>query len=161
MGYLSNLYCCSGLPTEYNKSAEQLRNVEVMEPTPWCTDLLRDWYWDFLMDLTLDYPLVRTHDVPSLRFLSRLFQAIYALMFSAHLSPSSISSMMLLQQATKSISSSIGQYTTEAPSLLDVCSHAQWLYDAIDHQSKILQGTEPYPRPTGSGYEAGMKISFR
>lgn len=44
--------------TEYKKSAEQLGNVDVLDPTPWRADILRDWCWDFLMTITLDFPLV-------------------------------------------------------------------------------------------------------
>ena len=43
---------------EYDRAAERLGNVDGLEPTPWCTDLRRGWHWDFLMDITLDYPLV-------------------------------------------------------------------------------------------------------
>lgn len=86
---------------------------------------------------------------------------MYALILPAYLSSSSIASMALLQQATKSISLSIGQYTEDTPSLLDVCSQAKRLYDAIHHKSAMPQGTEPFPRPLNSAYDAGMKISFR
>ncbi|KAH0826870.1 hypothetical protein J3R83DRAFT_4409 [Lanmaoa asiatica] len=131
-------------PTEYKKSAERLGDVEVLDPTPWRTELLRSWYWDFLMVITLDLPM-----------------AIYALIPPTYLSPSSIASMALLQQATKSISSSIGTYIEDTPSLLDVCSQAKRLYDAIDYQSTMPQGTESFPRPTRWSHDAGMKISFR
>lgn len=83
------------------------------------------------------------------------------MIFSTYLSPPSIPSMVLLQQATKSISWSMGWYSHDTPSLLDVCSSAKWLYDAIDHESTMVQGAEPFPRPIEGVYDAGMKISFR
>ena len=53
---------------EYQKSAERLGDVEVLDPTPWRTELLRDWYWDFLMEITLDLPTVRHTVLPLLGF---------------------------------------------------------------------------------------------
>lgn len=55
----------------------------------------------------------------------------------------------------------MGWYSHDTPSLLDVCSSAKWLYDAIDHESTMVQGAEPFPRPIEGVYDAGMKISFR
>ncbi|KAF8552444.1 P-loop containing nucleoside triphosphate hydrolase protein [Imleria badia] len=133
----------SSIETEYKKSAEQLGDVDVFDPTPWCTQLLRDWYWDFLTEITLDLPM-----------------AIYALVLPTYLSPSSIASTVLLQQAIKSISLSMWEYT-ETPSLVDVCSLARRFYDAINHKSTMPQGTEAFPRPLDSSYDAGMKISFQ
>jgi hypothetical protein len=161
MGSLSRFRRCSIPPTEYKKSAEQLGDVEVLDPTPWCTELLRDWYWDFLMEITLDLPMVRHIAFLLLGFLADIFQAIYVLILPAYLSPSSIASMALLQQATKSIALSIGQYTEDTPSFLDVCSQAKRLYNAINHKSTLPQGTEPFPRSIDKSYDAGMKISFR
>lgn len=105
--------------------------------------------------------MVRRIMILLLGFLADFFQAIYALILPAYLSPSSIASMALLQQATKSISLSIGEYTEDMPSFLDVCSQAKRLYNAIDHQSTMPRGTEPFPRPIDKSYDAGMKISFR
>jgi len=144
---------------EYQKSAERLGDVEVLDPTPWRTELLRDWYWDFLMEITLDLPTVRHTVLPLLGF--TFFQAVYALILSANLSPSSIASMAFLQQANKSISLSMGQYTTDTPSFLHICSLAKQLYDTINYQSTMPQGTEPFPRTIDGSYDAGMKISFR
>lgn len=148
-------------PPEYKKSAEKLGDIEDLDPTPWRTELLRDWYWDFLMDITLDLPMVSHIVFLLLGFLADVFQAIYALILPAYLSPSSIASMALLQQATKSISLSIGQYTEDTPSFLGVCSQAKRLYNAINHKSTMPQGTEPFPRSIDKSYDAGMKISFR
>ncbi|KAF8447161.1 P-loop containing nucleoside triphosphate hydrolase protein [Boletus edulis BED1] len=155
-GYRADLVLdgiASSIETEYNKSAEQLGDVEVLGPTPWRTGLLREWYWDLLMEITLEHPVV-----------------IYALILSTHLSPSSIASMALLQQATRSISLNIGQYTSpDTPSLLGVCSQARRLYDAVNYQSTMPQGTEPFPRPIdkqvslqypGSDHHALCDVSF-
>ncbi|KAG6371979.1 P-loop containing nucleoside triphosphate hydrolase protein [Boletus reticuloceps] len=143
-GYRADLVLdgiASSIETEYNRSAEQLGDVEVLGPTPWRTGLLREWYWDLLMEITLEHPV-----------------AIYALILSTHLSPSSIASMALLQQATTSISLNIGQDT---PSLLDVCWQARRLYNAVNYQNTMPQGTELFPRPIDKSCDAGMKISFR
>ncbi|KAG8216277.1 P-loop containing nucleoside triphosphate hydrolase protein [Butyriboletus roseoflavus] len=135
----------SSIETEYKKSAERLGDIEVLEPTPWCTELLRNWYWDFLTRITLDLPM-----------------AIYVLIPATYLSPLSIATMALLQEATKSVSSSIGKYTRDAtPSLLEICRQAKRFYNAVDYQSAMPQGTEPFPRPIDRSYDAGMKISFR
>ncbi|KAG8217985.1 P-loop containing nucleoside triphosphate hydrolase protein [Butyriboletus roseoflavus] len=131
----------SSIETEYKKSAERLGDIEVLEPTPRCSELLRNWYWDFLMDITLDFPM-----------------AIYALVPATYLSPLSIASMALLQEATKSISSCTPD---TMPPLLDICREAKRLYDAIDYQSAMQQGTEPFPHPIDRSYDTGMKISFR
>jgi len=42
-----------------------IEDVEVLDPTPWCTELMRGWLWDFLMEIALDLPMVR-HAVPPL-----------------------------------------------------------------------------------------------
>jgi hypothetical protein len=43
---------------EYHKSTKQLGDDIVTEPFPWAGSLIRRWYWDFLVNLTLDLPLV-------------------------------------------------------------------------------------------------------
>lgn len=43
---------------EYQKASEQLDNEIVTEPSPWASGLRRRWHWDFLVNLTLDLPLV-------------------------------------------------------------------------------------------------------
>ncbi|KAH7889125.1 P-loop containing nucleoside triphosphate hydrolase protein [Phlebopus sp. FC_14] len=134
----------SSIESEYQKSADQLGKVMDSEPYPWSDGLLRSWYWDFLMNITLDLPL-----------------AVYALTLPSRLSPSSITSMALLQQATNSLSLSIGEYSTDTSSLKGLCSQAKWLYDAINHKSSMPQGTDPFPRPNKESSTAGMKISFR
>ncbi|KIJ59724.1 hypothetical protein HYDPIDRAFT_32940 [Hydnomerulius pinastri MD-312] len=134
----------SSLETEYKKAANKLGYATDSEPYPWSGGLLRSWYWDFLMNITLDLPL-----------------AVYALTLPARLSPSSVTSMALLQQATSSLSLSIGEYSTDTSSLRGLCSQAKWLYDAINHQSSMPQGTEPFPRSNGKPSNQGMKISFR
>lgn len=110
----------------------------------------------------LGSPNGKAYFVPSLWFLSGLLQAIYALIPATYLSPLSIASMALLQQATRSVSLSIRNCTIEdTPSLPEICSQAKFLYDAIDYQSTMPQGTEPFPHPVDKSYDAGMKISFR
>ncbi|KAI9568052.1 P-loop containing nucleoside triphosphate hydrolase protein [Boletus coccyginus] len=119
----------STIEDEYQKSAEKLGDVEVLDPTPWRTELMRDWFWDFLMEITLD-----------------LSVAVYVLILPTKLSPSSIASY---------------GYATDMPSFLHICSLAKQLYDTINHQSTMPQGTEPFPRSIDGSYDAGMKISFR
>ncbi|KAF9220125.1 P-loop containing nucleoside triphosphate hydrolase protein [Gyrodon lividus] len=133
----------SSIESEYKNSAAQLGRVIDSEPYPWSSGLLRSWYWDLCMNITLDLPL-----------------AVYALTLPARLSPSSITSMALLQQATSALSSSIGEYSHDTSSLRGLCSQAKWLYDAINHQSSMPQGTEPFPRPNRKSTKKGMKISF-
>ncbi|OAX38172.1 P-loop containing nucleoside triphosphate hydrolase protein [Rhizopogon vinicolor AM-OR11-026] len=131
------------IPSEYQKVAEQLGNEIVTEPVPWASGLCRRWYWDFLVNLTLDLPLV-----------------IYALVLPYRLSPSSVLSIALLQQATNKISRSIGEYGMNSTPIKSVCLKAKWLYDAISCESKIPDGSNPYPDPS-QGSSDGMTISFR
>lgn len=50
---------------EYKKSAKQLGDVIDSEPHPWSGGLSRHWIWDFLMNVTVDLPLVsRTTSTP-------------------------------------------------------------------------------------------------
>lgn len=115
----------------------------------------------FLAGDHLGPPNGKTYFIRSPWLFNGLFQAIYALIPPTYLSPLSIASMALLQQANESISLSIGVYTDEMPSLIAICSQTKWLYDAINYQSTMSQGTEPFPHPTDRSYDAGMKISFR
>lgn len=46
-------------PTEYQKSAERLGDVEVLEPTPWRTELQIAWYWYVLTAITSDLSMVK------------------------------------------------------------------------------------------------------
>lgn len=73
MGFLPSVRRCFISPTEYKKSAERLGDVDVLDPTPWHTELLRDWYWDFLMEVTLDLPMVRRIVIFLLHFKGRTF----------------------------------------------------------------------------------------
>ncbi|KIK91850.1 hypothetical protein PAXRUDRAFT_34763 [Paxillus rubicundulus Ve08.2h10] len=132
----------SSIESEYKQSAEQLVHVTDTEPFPWVSGLRRSWYWDLCVCITLDLPL-----------------AVYALMLPTRLSPSSITSMALLQQATSALALSLGECGENTSSLRSLCSQAKWLYDAIDYQSIVPQGMGPYPCPNGS--DKGMKISFR
>lgn len=128
--------------SEYHKSTEQLGDDIVTEPFPWAGSLIRRWYWDFLVNLTLDLPLV-----------------VYALIFPCRLSPSSVMSIALLQQATNRLSLSIGEYGMHSTSMKSLCLQAKWLYDAISYQSKMSNGPMSYPSRSSSS--EGMKISFR
>lgn len=139
---LDGLTSC--IESEYKKSAKQLGDIIDSEPYPWSGGLSRHWIWDFLMNVTVDLPL-----------------AIYALTLPTRLSPSSITSIALLQQATSLLSLSVGDYSTDTSSLSEVCANAKWLYDAIDHRSSMPQGTEPYPPANTKTSNRGMKISFR
>ncbi|KAL4068152.1 P-loop containing nucleoside triphosphate hydrolase protein [Scleroderma citrinum] len=134
----------AGVAIEYEKSAKELGDVNDSEPYPWSGGLSRHWIWDFLMNITVDLPL-----------------AIYALTLPTRLSPTSITSMALLQQATSLLSLSIGEYSTDTSSLNGLCAYAKWLYDAIHHRSSMPQGTEPYPCTDKKSSEKGMKISFK
>ncbi|KAF9242027.1 P-loop containing nucleoside triphosphate hydrolase protein [Melanogaster broomeanus] len=134
----------SSIESEYNKSAEQLGHVLDSEPYPWSSGLMRSWCWDLFVNITLDLPL-----------------AVYALTLPARLSPSSITSMALLQQATSSLSLSVGEYGEDTSSLRSICSQAKWLYDAINHKSSMPEGTEPFPSLNEKSSEEGIKISFK
>ncbi|KAG1725716.1 P-loop containing nucleoside triphosphate hydrolase protein [Suillus paluster] len=134
----------NSIPSEYQKSTEQLGDEIVTEPFPWASGLIRRWYWDFLVNLTLDLPLV-----------------IYALALPCHLSPSSVMSIALLQQATNTLSLSIGEYGMNSGSIQNLCLQAKWLYDAISYKSKMSNGPMSYPDPSHGSSSDGMKISFR
>ncbi|KAG1765849.1 P-loop containing nucleoside triphosphate hydrolase protein [Suillus placidus] len=130
--------------SEYQKSTEQLGDEIVTEPFPWAGSLIRRWYWDFLINLTLDLPL-----------------AVYALVLPCRLSPSSVMSIALLQQATNRLSLSIGEYGMNSTSIKSLCLQAKWLYDAISYKSKMSDGPMSYPDPSRGSSSDGMKISFR
>ncbi|KAG2366089.1 P-loop containing nucleoside triphosphate hydrolase protein [Suillus spraguei] len=129
---------------EYQKSTEHLGDAIVTEPFPWAGGMMRGWYWDFLINLTLDLPL-----------------AVYALILPCRLSPSSVMSIALLQQATNRLSLSIGEYGLNSTSINSLCLQAKWLYDAISYKSKISSGPMSYPDPLRGSSSNGMKISFR
>ncbi|KIJ09855.1 hypothetical protein PAXINDRAFT_86857 [Paxillus involutus ATCC 200175] len=82
-------------------------------------------------------------------------------MLPTRFSPSSITSIALLQQATGTLALSLGECGDNTSSLGSLCSQAKWLYEAINHQSSMPQGTEPFPRPNEKSSNEGMKISFR
>lgn len=84
---------------------------------------------------------------------------VYALIFPCRLSPSSVMSIALLQQATNRLSLSIGEYGMHSTSMKSLCLQAKWLYDAISYQSKMSNGPMSYPSRSSSS--EGMKISFR
>ncbi|KAG1792125.1 P-loop containing nucleoside triphosphate hydrolase protein [Suillus plorans] len=130
--------------SEYQKSTKQLGDEIVTEPFPWAGGLIRRWYWDFLINLTLDLPL-----------------AVYALVLPHRLSPSSVMAVALLQQTTNRLSLSIGEYGMNT-SIKSLCLQAKWLYDAIGYKSKISNGPMSYPDPSQyCSSSDGMKISFR
>lgn len=83
---------------------------------------------------------------------------MYALVLPYGLSPSSVLSIALLQQATNTLSKSIGEYGMNSTSVKSVCLKAKYLYDAISYESKVSNGLTPYP---SQGSSDGMKISFR
>ncbi|KAG2121939.1 P-loop containing nucleoside triphosphate hydrolase protein [Suillus clintonianus] len=134
----------NSIPSEYRKSTEALGDEIVTEPFPWAGDLIRKWYWDFLINLTLDLPLV-----------------IYALALPCRLLPSSVMSIALLQQATNRLSLSIGEYGMNSTSMKSLCLQAKWLYDAISYKSKMSNGPMSYPDLSQGSSSDGMKISFR
>lgn len=134
----------NSIHSEYQKSTEQLGDEIVTEPFPWTSGLFRRWYWDFLINLTLDLPL-----------------AVYALVLPCRLSPSSVMSIALLQQATNRLSLSIGEYGMNSTSIESLCLQAKWLYDAINYKSKMSNGPMSYPDPSRGSSSNGMKISFR
>ncbi|KAG1742024.1 P-loop containing nucleoside triphosphate hydrolase protein [Suillus lakei] len=134
----------NSISSEYQKSTEQLGDEIVTEPFPWAGSLIRRWYWDFLINLTLDLPLV-----------------VYALALPCRLSPSSVISIALLQQATNRLSLSIGEYGMNSTSIKSLCLQAKWLYDAIGYKSKMSNGPMSYPDPSQGSSSDGMKISFR
>jgi hypothetical protein len=149
------------LPLEYKKLAEQLGHVTDTEPFPWASGLRRSWYWDLCVCVTLDLPLVNFFMIAYSLCFSPYFQAVYALMLPTRFSPSSITSIALLQQATGTLALSLGECGDNTSSLGSLCSQAKWLYEAINHQSSMPQGTEPFPRPNEKSSNEGMKISFR
>ncbi|EIW73990.1 P-loop containing nucleoside triphosphate hydrolase protein [Coniophora puteana RWD-64-598 SS2] len=132
----------SGLGTEYRKTSGNLGIVTDSEPYPWVGGLLRSWYWDFLINLTLDLPL-----------------AVYALTLPSRMSASSVTSMALLQQATNTLAISIGEYGMDPSSLSELFAQAKWLYDGISYESTTINGHMPYP--TDKSKKSGMSISFR
>lgn len=134
----------NSIHSEYQKSTEQLGDKIVTEPFPWAGGLIRRWYWDFLINLTLDLPLV-----------------VYALVLPCRLSPASVMSIALLQQATNRLSLSIGEYGMNSVSIKSLCLQAKWLYDAISYKSKMPNGPMSYPDPSRGSSSDGMKISFR
>ncbi|KAG2096671.1 P-loop containing nucleoside triphosphate hydrolase protein [Suillus cothurnatus] len=134
----------NSIHSEYQKSTEQLGDKIVTEPFPWAGGLIRRWYWDFLINLTLDLPLV-----------------VYALVLPCRLSPASVMSIALLQQATNRLSLSIGEYGMNSVSIKSLCLQAKWLYDAISYKSKMSNGPMSYPDPSRGSSSDGMKISFR
>ncbi|KAG2135189.1 P-loop containing nucleoside triphosphate hydrolase protein [Suillus bovinus] len=134
----------NNIPSEYQKLTEQLGDEIVTEPFPWAGGLIRRWYWDFLINLTLDLPL-----------------AVYALVLPHRLSPSSVVSIALLQQATNRLSLSIGEYGMNSTSIKSLCLQAKWLYDAISYKSKIPNGPMSYPNSSQGSSSDGMKINFR
>ncbi|KAG0701690.1 P-loop containing nucleoside triphosphate hydrolase protein [Suillus ampliporus] len=134
----------NSIPSEYQKSTQQLGDEIVTEPFPWASGLIRKWYWDFIINLTLDLPLV-----------------ICALALPCLLSPSSVMSIVLLQQATNTLSLSIGEYGMNSVSITNLCLQAKWLYDAISYKSKISNGPMSYPHPSQGSSSDGMRISFR
>ncbi|KAH7924743.1 P-loop containing nucleoside triphosphate hydrolase protein [Leucogyrophana mollusca] len=134
----------SSIDSEYSRSCKALGIVTDSEPYPWTGGLLRRWYWDFLINVTLDLPL-----------------AIYVLTLPSRISPSSVTSMALLQQATSTLSLSIGEYGIDPSSVTELCSQAKWLYDAISHDSKMPKGDASYPEDAGKTSVQGMSISFR
>ncbi|KAG1827639.1 P-loop containing nucleoside triphosphate hydrolase protein [Suillus subaureus] len=134
----------NSIHSEYQRSTEQLGDEIVTEPFPWAGGLIRRWYWDFLINLTLDLPL-----------------AVYALILPCRLSPSSVMSIALLQQATNRLSLSIGEYGMNSTSIKSLCLQAKWLYDAISYKSKMPNGPMSYPDSSRGSSSDGMKISFR
>ncbi|KAF8835766.1 P-loop containing nucleoside triphosphate hydrolase protein [Paxillus ammoniavirescens] len=134
----------SSIESEYKKSAERLGHVTDTEPFPWASGLRRSWYWDLCVCITLDLPL-----------------AVYALMLPTRFSPSSITSIALLQQATNTLAVSLGECGNNTSSLRSLCSQAKWLYEAINYQGSMPQGTGRFPRPNRKSPDEGMKISFR
>jgi hypothetical protein len=144
---------------EYQKSTEQLGDKIVTEPFPWAGGLIRRWYWDFLINLTLDLPLVSYHIL--LSDVLTYFKVVYALVLPCRLSPASVMSIALLQQATNRLSLSIGEYGMNSVSIKSLCLQAKWLYDAISYKSKMSNGPMSYPDPSRGSSSDGMKISFR
>ncbi|KAG1738291.1 P-loop containing nucleoside triphosphate hydrolase protein [Suillus occidentalis] len=80
------------------------------------------------------------------------------LIFPCRLSPSSVMSIALLQQATNRLSLSVGEYGMHSTSMKSLCLQAKWLYDAISYKSKMSNGLMSYPSRSSSS--EGMKISF-
>ncbi|KAH7904878.1 P-loop containing nucleoside triphosphate hydrolase protein [Hygrophoropsis aurantiaca] len=134
----------SSIAAEYSRSSEALGIVTDAEPYPWVGGLLRSWYWDFLINITLDLPL-----------------AIYVLTLPSRLSPSSVTSMALLQQATTTLSRSIGRWGDDQSSVIERFSQAKWLYEAIAHESRMPMGTASYPEDAMKFSAEGMSISFK
>ncbi|KAG2097921.1 P-loop containing nucleoside triphosphate hydrolase protein [Suillus discolor] len=133
----------NSIHSEYRKSTKQLGDEIVTEPFPWAGGSIKRWYWDFLINLTLDLPL-----------------AVYALVLPYRLLPSSVIAVVLLQQVTNRLALSIGKYGMNTL-IKSLCLQAKWLYDAIGYKSKIYNGLMFYPDPSQGSSSNGMKISFR
>ncbi|EGN95774.1 hypothetical protein SERLA73DRAFT_113478 [Serpula lacrymans var. lacrymans S7.3] len=105
--------------------------------------MLQPWYWDFLTSITIDLPLVA-----------------YVLTLPSHITPSALTSIALLHQATKALSLSVGELGIDCTSLNQVFARAKWLYDGLEQNGGMLNGTADYPCAVKTSTR-GMRISFR
>ena len=71
-----------------------------------------------------------------------------------------LKALMLLEQSVTSLTYQLQDMFRDGKSIAGWLQTLRQVYDAVNIENKVVDGTVPYPRP-GSNPEIGMKIEFK
>jgi hypothetical protein len=71
-----------------------------------------------------------------------------------------LKALMLLEQSVTTLTYQVQDMFRDGKSIAGWLQTLRQVYDAVNIENKIVDGTVPYPRP-GSDPEIGMKIEFK